>query len=407
MSFAPSKPSRVMLALASVLACAAPTVAQPSVELSRPGEIETEPIQCWWRTDHAAVRIGEHLRLTLTCGVIETSQVRVVAKLTELDPAAVALGPFEVIDGTRHDGFQTGARRYFQYQYVVRILGDEFFGQDVEIPSLEVTYNVQSAEGGGTEGRDQRYLLPTLPIRVLSLVPENADDIRDPATETFADIEARHFRASASRVAAWILFAFAAVLVGLTGVRGLGHYRVRAPAARTAPITTVLGGCLRELAQLKAGDGNHAWTPPKIGRALAAFRIAGAVAMERPLAQTVAAPHETAASGQLEIRTGILHRRRVLVSASTTATAIEQRLTHGNGLRSGRNSEAMLAEIRDALELFTAARYAHNEENDATALDQALATGRGVLRSLRRAKRRPGQALLSRFGSQGAPGGTW
>ena len=46
------------------------------------------------------------------------------------------------------------------------LLGDEFFGQDVNIPPLKVTYNIQSVQGGGTEGRDQTHLLPPMPFRL-------------------------------------------------------------------------------------------------------------------------------------------------------------------------------------------------------------------------------------------------
>ena len=36
------------------------------------GEVESDPIRCWWKTDRTAVRVGERFGLTLTCGVIET-----------------------------------------------------------------------------------------------------------------------------------------------------------------------------------------------------------------------------------------------------------------------------------------------------------------------------------------------
>src|SRR5215203_5359417 len=48
----------------------------------RPGEVETAPIRCWWKTDRTSIRVGERFGLTLTCSVIETRSVTVVPTLT-------------------------------------------------------------------------------------------------------------------------------------------------------------------------------------------------------------------------------------------------------------------------------------------------------------------------------------
>src|SRR6185436_4310781 len=58
--------------------------------------------------------------------------------------------------------------------YSVRLLSEGFFGQDIAIPSLNVTYNIQAAAGNGAQGRDQTYVLPPLPVRVAMLVPKDA-----------------------------------------------------------------------------------------------------------------------------------------------------------------------------------------------------------------------------------------
>ena len=127
----------------------------------------------------------------------------------------------------------------------MRLLSEGFFGQDVNIPSLTVTYNLQSA-GAGSEGRDQTYLLPPLPMRVLSVVPRAADDIRDASTQTFAGVETRRFRSTLAMVAAWTAFAFAAVFVGLALVRAAGQLRTR----DTKAVRPLPAGAQRTLCRL-------------------------------------------------------------------------------------------------------------------------------------------------------------
>src|SRR5207237_7597219 len=114
-----------------------------------------------------------------------------------------------------------------------------------DIPAVKITYNIQSAAAGGAQGRDMAYILPPIPMRVLSLVPKLAADIRDAPHQTFADIEARRFRAMWETVAAGLCFGLAAVLVGLALVRTVGRYRRDRPTvARPVPARAILNGCL-------------------------------------------------------------------------------------------------------------------------------------------------------------------
>ena len=168
--------------------------------------------------------MGERFALTLTCGAVEIDRNTVVVDPTQLDGGALALSPFEVVATTRHEDVVAPPRRYFQYDYTVRIVGPTFFGQDVDIPALSIKYNIVS-KAGGTEGRDQIYILPALPLRVQSLVPGKAADIRDASRETFADREARRRRATEELVAAVVAGAFAIVLVGLAFAPLVGRYR--------------------------------------------------------------------------------------------------------------------------------------------------------------------------------------
>ena len=62
---------------------AVPSQVSPAPQAApRPDDVEVAPIRCWWKTDNAAIRIGERFTLTLTCGVVETSRLTVVANTT-------------------------------------------------------------------------------------------------------------------------------------------------------------------------------------------------------------------------------------------------------------------------------------------------------------------------------------
>jgi len=342
--------------------------------------VETDPIRCWWKTDRNAVRVGERFRITLTCGVIETPAVKVVPTVTQLDPGAIQVPPFEVVGGQRGEDLVNPPRRYLQYEYTARLIAEGFFGQDVNLPALQVTYNVQSTTGQGSEGRDRVYVLPPIPIRVLSLVPRDASDIRDATPESFSDIQARRFRVTGAFTAAGLFFAFAALLVLIGLVRVFGRVRRRTPAhARPVPPGPVFAACMRTLREVKAQVMSGGWTPALARRAQTALRIAAAVALDRRVAQELVPGGTTERDGQIAITSGLLRRRRVLVSASTTAAGIARDLVdHGN--LAGRDA---LAQVQTALAAFNDASYGRVTELDRTALDGALDAGTAAVRRLR------------------------
>src|SRR5262245_49047237 len=97
----------------------APPNAAPAAPAPAPDEVEVAPIRCWWRTDAAEIRIGQRFGVTLTCAVVETRRLKVVANTTQLDPGAVQLTPFEVVSGVRREDIVTPLWRYFQFDYKV------------------------------------------------------------------------------------------------------------------------------------------------------------------------------------------------------------------------------------------------------------------------------------------------
>jgi len=347
----------------------------------RAGEVETAPITCWWRSDRSAIRVGERFTLVLTCGVIEAGATTVVANVNQLEAGALSITPFEAVSGVRGGDVIVAPRRFFQFEYTVRLLGDGFFGKDVEVPPLRVTYNIQGP-GGTTQGRDRTYVLPALPMRVLSIVPESATDIRDSSGLTFAGIEARRFRVSGARVAAVIFFAFAGVLV-LMGLVGAVRERraTVGPVVTVASAATVLAACLRSLADIKHEAGRSGWTPDLTRRALGVFRIGGAQALGRTVAQQLVDGDAVEHEGQIAVRSGWIRRRRTLVSAATTPRLVALRLEKGPA--PGPKARATLEQIAAALEAFSLAAYGRSGTIDGPALDAALDQGVRAIGHLR------------------------
>jgi hypothetical protein len=352
----------------------------------REGEVQSDPIKCWWKADREAVRVGERFGLVLTCAVIEAGPITVVPVLNQLEPGALSITPFEVVSGSRGDDMVAPPWRYVQFDYAVRLLSDGFFGQDVMIPGVTVTYNLQTA--GGTQGRDQTYMLPALPMRILSLVPRSASDIRDASGQTFASIESRRFRASLAQILAWVSFAFAGVLAVFALVRAVARFRSRsAVTVRKLPVPSVLGGCLDTISEVAADASRTGWTPDLARRAVAAMRIAGAVALNRPVAQDFVGSDAVERDGQVTIRKGWIRPRRVLLSASVTSKSIASHLGNGRAIRG--NARARLESIAEALGVFSVASYGRNGKADASALDAAAESSRDVIRSLRTSARWP------------------
>ena len=154
----------VILAGLSGLANAQPA---PTKE-SGTRNVEVDPIRCWWRTSAGAVRIGEQFDVSLTCAILETDAVSVVVDESRLGNAVVQMSPFEVVAGTHPSDLHAGMRRFFQYEYRLRIINPDAAGTDVRIPDVALHYRVNSRVTGNAavQGRDLLYYLPPQVIRV-------------------------------------------------------------------------------------------------------------------------------------------------------------------------------------------------------------------------------------------------
>ena len=337
-------------------------------------------VRCWRRVGRNAVSVGERFDMLVTCSVAETAAARAVPDLVGLEPESLAVSPFEVLEGERYDDLVRGSRRFFQYRYTLRIIGEEYFGADVELPPLDVRYRIERSLAGGpaTAGRELAYVLPPEPVRVLALVPAEAADIRELPGETFGDAEVRLLRANLTAFGAAVL-ALAAVAAALAA--GLGLYRARrGPAAAGVPLPEwrVAGGALDELAAVRQATGRDGWGAAEIGRAVAAFRVAGAVALGRPPAQTAAERGADDGAGQLLVRRG---GRRAAGGARVSSAVTPERLDRAlPELRSRRSRDAHLAQVvRDALRAFGAVRYGRPADVPAASLTEHLDRAAGAI----------------------------
>jgi hypothetical protein len=357
-------------------------VERPKPRPARAGEVQTDPIKCWWKTDTTEVRVGQRFNVTLTCGVIETPSMKVIPNINALDPGAVQLTPFEVAGGTKRDDILSPPWRYFQYEYQVRLLSEGFFGKEVPLPALRVTYNVQASAGGGAEGRDLTYQLPPIPMRVASLVPSSAADIRDASSQGFETISTRRFRASTAWVMGLILIGFSLVVLLLAAARAFGRLRRRQPVGNkpVAPVA-VRGAAVRALTTVKAAVARDGWSPALVRRVQSVLRLASAMALGRPMSQTAVAEHTTEREGQLLVQQGTLRRRWAMLSAASTTATIDRALAEDRSVPA--RTRTSLETLRNAMQLLNTAGYGRPGGFDTPALDRALDESIDAIKQLR------------------------
>lgn len=333
-----------------VLATASPAFAQAGTEL-----VEIEPIKCWWRTSTSAVRAGESFDLRLTCAVVETEAAKVVADLSKLDPTVVQLPPFEVQGGTHAGDLVTAGKRFFQFDYRMRLIAEDAFGADVAVPPLEVTYNVESKVAGGdsVKGREQSYALPRASVKLISVVPDDTSDIREAPAAAFTDIEGRAARADLFQTIAGVLFVLAGVMV-VAILIGLLRSKTKTTAATRAFLTPrgILRHAASELDDVQRAS-RGGWSPELAGRALSAARIAGSYASGRSVGQRPVGPNDPLVDGALLVGRG-LGRAQMYVSGSVTAES------------------AVDPTLAEALRTMTVARYGRDRKGGD--MDDALNT---------------------------------
>lgn len=351
--------------------------------------VATDPIRCWWKSDRSAIHVGERFTVTLTCSVVQTADVRVMPDHSRLDPTAIQLPPFDVVEGARHVDIEAGQRRLFQYAYALRIIAEDLFGRIVAVPPFDVHYRVQSdVQGSGTvESLEQVYRLPSLPMHITAQVSPQSTDIRDAPADTFESIQRRRFRGNVAFGLAALLFS--AGLGSLAVAAGGVVRRYRSPSASAAKLLSdaaVIRAALGELQEVQRQTQYEGWDGDAIIRALAAVRIGLAVALKRHPTQTVVDDDTPAREGTLVVQRGRLRPKRLMVSATITEEAL------GPAFEGAGGTAATLGDLRGALAVFTAARYGRRDaaRDD---LDRALSDVMGQLERLRTQHAWPNRAV--------------
>ena len=326
-----------------------------------------DPVQCWWRPSTPAVRIGQPFSLLLTCAIGESAGQRVIVDQGKLSPEAIPLSPFEVVDGGDLVESTANDRRFFQRDYRVRVVTDSAFGQDVPIPAVVVTYRLEteSATGGRNQGIERRHELPPLPIRVLSLVPADARDIREAPIATFADLDDAAFRASLVETGGLALIGIGAVglVVALASAARTRRPKGSAPAGLTDH--QVVRQLARELHAVRRAREQDSWSPALIARVLTILRVIASYVERREPSQRHVETGETVPDGAMMYvgRDGT----RIMISAAMTSTTLRHETEAGE-------EKVDRAAVRNALESLTQAHYGAEPRIDATALDAALDT---------------------------------
>ena len=357
---------------------------------ARPGPVPTEaaPLQCWWRSDAGAIRLGEIVEVALTCAALERDDLRAVPDESRLTVAAIQMAPFEIVGGSHPPDLPAGDRRLIEYRYALRIIDADVIGRDVKVPPLAIPYRVESRVGAGATlaGRDLVHLMPQLVFRVVSQVPADATDIRDAGDASLAQVEALRFRASAFAVAAWLLAALAA-LVGVSVAMPLWR-RARGVRARHEGVVSDRAVLQAAAARLGAVlDANPAadFDLDAMADAHHAMRLVAAIAGGFGVRQSAIPGTAAVPDGRL-VATGWLGRTRAAVTAHVTPATLTQMLDTLPP-RAAARDRMRLEGLRDGLALLTQARYAAAEHPDGSALADALRAARDLAAELARERR--------------------
>ena len=393
---APSAGLRFLVAL-FLGCCAVPAAAQhaghasPAKQLRSPEpgtrlpeNLGWEPIRCWRQASSGAISVGETFTVVLTCAVYEGDNAQVVPDESRLGVASIQMAPFEILGGSHPPDVRRGARRFFQYDYQLRIINPDAIGSDINVPPLTIPYRIHSRVGAAAtlEGRDLSYLMPMMPIRVLSLVPGDAADIRDASAASLAVVDSLRFRSSAFRVLALTFGVLAAVMVVLALIPLARSTTAAATAERErVPDRAILTAAARELGDIQTQGGSDGWSDELVARATALIRIIAAAAINHPISQRPLATGAATPEGRLRVA----HR-----SIRSTAASVSSAVTFDDVMQAHASTELafstprrqQLETLAAGLATMSAGLYRREPIRDSAAIDdairQAISIGRQI-----------------------------
>ena len=386
-----------MVALMAAVAAHAQTPPNKSADATTTN-VEVDPIRCWWRTSSGAVRIGEHFELWLTCAALETDAVQVVPDQSHLGVEVAAMAPFEVVGGSHPADLRSGSRRFFQYQYILRIINPDAIGKDVKIPDTVIHYKVNSRVAANTsiQGRDLTYVLPSEEVRVASMVPADATDIRDASGESFSTVDALGLRAGVLEIVAITCVALGSImlLVVLVGLARRGRQRTPVDE-RLLSSRSVVSAAMRELTAVQRDREHQGWNEVLAGRALAASRIAAATALGRPVSQRIAGSASSNGAGRISSAAPLFRGKARTLSSSVTPGDLAKATPDPR-------LQQPVDELRDSISAFSQAQYGRSAAIDQSALDSALSASISAAARVK-AQHSWLKTQIQRFSASGAP----
>jgi hypothetical protein len=329
-----------------------------------------EPIRCWRQSTAGAISIGESFTVVVTCAVFESDNAQVVPDESRLNVASIQMAPFEILGGSHPPDVHRGSRRFIQYDYQLRVISPDAIGQDVNLPPLTITYRIHSRVGAAAtlEGRDLTYLLPMMPIKILSLVPNDAADIRDASEASLAAVDSMRFRSSLFRVLTIVFGAFSAVMVVLALVPLARRSRAVSTSERhRIPDRAVMAGVIADLDDVRKRASAEGWSDDTLARAFGDARLVAAAAIgqalsEKPLTGDVP-------EGRLLVSHGAISATKATVASPVTANDLAAAAATA---KVSTTRQQQIEGLRDALDTFTNALYRRDPPRDATALDEAV-----------------------------------
>lgn len=394
---------RMWLMVVGVLLAPAAGWSQPAEPApAAPSEnVEFDPIRCWWRTSAGAVRVGETFSLVLTCAVLDNEAVQVVPDETKLSPSVIQLVPFEVVGGSHPADLRERQRRFLQYEYQLRAINPDLIGLDVPLPNLIIGFRVNSRLPGNAsqEGRELSYLLPPQLVRVTSMVPADAEDIRDTPDVGFGAIETLRSRAGLLDLAAWTLAGLGSVMVVLAVAGLFTGRRARAVAGpRLLPAAVLASVAVRELAAAEREGASQGWTDAVVDRAIAATRLAAACALGHTIGQRPADAHAEAGEGRVLVRRGprgfaVTSGQRPWIAVSSAVTPADlTRAIDAKWPDPAHAPRETLEGLRDALATLGAAKYGRPSA-DRPSVEAAVSAAAAQARRVRADQWRPAALL--------------
>jgi len=333
-----------------------------------------DPLRCWRQSSAGAVTIGETFTVTLTCAVFETADTQVVPDESRLNVATIQMAPFEILGGAHPPDVRRGSRRFLQYEYQLRIIGRDAIGQDVNVPPLTIAYRVHSRVGAAAklEGRDLSYLLPAMPIKVLSLVPADASDIRDASEASLTTVAAWRSRSRLFELLALALGALAAVMIVLALVPLARRARSKtATGPDVIPDRAVLTRAAEALTEIQARATRDGWTDDIVAEALSVIRLVAAAAIGRPVSQRLLPRDGEVPEGRLLVSHGAVRPATATVSSPVTPDEVGRSAVRNAAsitLTRGHHLEG----LQSGLAAFTAALYRQSPSREAVVLNEAV-----------------------------------